>query len=111
MPLLLLLLSLAAGAVAPQAAAPPTIFDLVKTGTPEQGDLVLTNWGQPAQLWMNDGKGRFVEAGRVGDRFNSQGCAIGDVDRDGDPDLFISDYQQGNTSIWLNQLVERRGGR
>jgi hypothetical protein len=71
-------------------------------------DLVITNWGQPAQLWMNDGKGRFVDAGRVGDRFNSQGCAVGDVDKDGDQDLIISDYHQGNTSIWFNQLIENR---
>ena len=71
-------------------------------------DLVITNWGQPAQLWMNDGKGKFVDGGRVGDRFNSQGCAVADLDRDGDQDLFISDYHQGNTSTWVNQLMERR---
>lgn len=36
MPLWTLFLALAAWAVAPQAAAPPTIFDLVRRGTPEQ---------------------------------------------------------------------------
>ncbi len=69
-------------------------------------DLVITDWGQPAQLWLNDGRGRFVDAGRIGDSFNSQGIAIGDVDGDGDQDLLISDYLQGNTSLWLNQLIE-----
>ncbi len=70
-------------------------------------DLVLTDWGRPAQLWLNDGKGTFVDTGRIGDHFNSQGCVLKDVDNDGDRDLFISDYRQGNTSIWLNQRAER----
>jgi len=71
-------------------------------------DLVVTDWGRPAELWMNDGKGTFFDGGRVGDRFNSQGCVVKDVDNDGDQDLFISDYQRGNTSIWFNQWVESR---
>lgn len=72
-------------------------------------DLVITNWNQPAQVWLNNGTGKFFDSGlRLGERYACQGCAIKDLDGDGDQDIFITDYQQGRTVVWFNQLSEKR---
>jgi len=31
-----------------------------------------------------------------------------DFDADGDQDIFITDYRQGRTAVWFNQLYEKR---
>jgi hypothetical protein len=72
-------------------------------------DLVITNWNQPAQVWLNDGTGKFFDSGlRLGEPYACQGCAIKDLDNDGDRDIFITDYHQGRTSVWFSQLSEKR---
>jgi len=56
-------------------------------------DLFIGNEGQPGQLFENDGHGRFTDVaaavGIVVDRV-VKGVAWGDVDNDGDPDLYLS---------------------
>lgn len=45
------------------------------------------------ELWQNDGTGRFqdvTEAAGLDVSLYGQGCAVGDFDNDGDPDIFIS---------------------
>jgi len=58
---------------------------------------------------MNDGIGKYFDSGlRLGERYASQGCAIKDIDNDGDQDIFITDYLQGRMAVWFNQLSEKR---
>jgi len=70
-------------------------------------DLVITNRNEPAQIWINDRKGRFYDSGiRLEGNSLSQGCTIKDIDNDGDQDIFMIFYQRGSASIWYNQIVK-----
>jgi hypothetical protein len=58
-------------------------------------------------LYQNDGTGRFTDvthAVGLDVTFYGQGVAVGDYDRDGDPDLFF-------TAVGLNHLFRNDGGR
>jgi tetratricopeptide (TPR) repeat protein len=51
--------------------------------------------GEPDRLYRGDGRGKFVdvtERAGLGDRGWSYGVAVGDVDHDYDPDLFVTNY-------------------
>ena len=83
-------------------------------------------YAQPPQLFLNNGKGSFREAGaEVGGAFSApkvgRGLAVGDFDRDGDADilmttnngpayLFRNDHTAGNHSIRF-KLVGTKSNR
>ncbi len=71
-------------------------------------------YAQPTQLFLNDGKGRFVDvAGKVGGGFSQskvgRGLAYGDFDRDGDLDLLIT-TNNGPAYLYRNDLTARNRG-
>ena len=71
-------------------------------------DLYICNDDTPNALWLNDGKGMFHEAGiekgvafnSIGEAPGSMNAAIGDVNNDGMPDLFIT--RLGYGSLYLH---------
>jgi hypothetical protein len=65
-------------------------------------------WDQPApnKVFLNDGQGHFVDSGQELGMKKSFGVGLGDFDRDGDLDAFVSngDYYTGDENeIWFNR--------
>lgn len=66
-----------------------------------------TTYRQRSQLLRNEGGRRFVEIrGETGQALEQpivgRGLAVGDVDRDGDPDVLVSDLE-GPARLWVNR--------
>ena len=83
------------------------------------GDLdAVTSHGDPyrgsfgGKLWLNDGAGHFGNSGlELGDRY-ATASAFGDLDGDGDLDIFIAHGDQANDNgggipnrVWLNEMI------
>lgn len=87
-------------------------------------DLYVINANGPGKLFCNDGNGSFIDAsiGSVlAEPANSFGVTAGDYDRDGDPDLYVSNSQSAsklfrngseNGNHWVQfRLVGARANR
>jgi hypothetical protein len=74
-------------------------------------DLYVANDGDPNQLWINTrGTGAFaddallqgVAVNRAGQPQGSMGVDVGDVDRDADEDLFVTNLDNEGNTLYLN---------
>ncbi len=70
-------------------------------------DLYLANDVSPNRFWRNEGGGKFkdvVFSTGLDDPRGSMGLAVGDVDGDGDEDLFVSNWQLESNALYVNNL-------
>jgi hypothetical protein len=73
-------------------------------------DIYVANDGQPNQLWINQRDGTFKNTGLIsGTAFTADGHAnagmgvdAGDVDNDGDEDLFVTNFVNEGDSLFVN---------
>ena len=73
-------------------------------------DLYVANDATPNQLWINQRNGTFVDEGPLsgaavnaqGNPEGSMGIASGDVDRDGDEDLFVTNIAGETFAMYIN---------
>jgi ankyrin repeat protein len=67
-------------------------------------DALITNFTLPNYILINDGMGRLRDSGlRLGGNAGNMLSAIGDLDGDGDVDIFISNFEGGSNEIWFNE--------
>jgi len=68
-------------------------------------DLFVANFAESNNLYLNDGKGFFenatAKAGLTSTGYAGFGCAFGDIDEDGDLDLYVTNSGQHN-KLYVN---------
>ncbi|MAT14072.1 MAG: hypothetical protein CMJ46_02235 [Planctomyces sp.] len=64
-------------------------------------DQSVLNVNNESLIWLNDGTGQFV-AGPTLDTNFVKSAELGDLDGDGDLDIFISEFEASGSSVWLN---------
>lgn len=81
-------------------------------------DIIVTTIGGGNKLFINDGTGTFTEkenALPADKRYGSHSIAVADIDRDGDPDLYITNYKvRSAKDIYpyerrFEHIIEREG--
>ncbi|MEZ6045246.1 MAG: FG-GAP-like repeat-containing protein [Planctomycetaceae bacterium] len=84
--------------------------DTVKVGDLDgDGDLDIVvatfqdelNVDNESLIWLNDGTGQFTAGQLLPTNFVEE-IELGDLDGDGDIDLYISEYEGTGSSVWLN---------
>jgi enediyne biosynthesis protein E4 len=76
-------------------------------------DLYVCNDDTPNQLWLNDGRGHFhdvallagVAFNAIGEAPGSMNAAVGDIDGDGWPDLYVTRFGYGSYYRWVAKNV------
>jgi len=56
----------------------------------------------PNKIWINDGRGIFVDSGLALGNYSSHGVNLQDLDGDGDLDAFVANYNGQGNRVWLN---------
>lgn len=83
-------------------------------------DLIVTSINKSNSIYINDGKGSFSlkEDSGLGEAQGSTTAAVADVDGDGDPDLYITNYKKrsakdifGLKQLQLWNITTRKAGR
>jgi len=66
-------------------------------------DIFISNFFQPNEIWLNDGKGSFYnsEIDLSGEE-TTRGFSLGDIDNDGDLDAFFGSFLKESNEIWIN---------
>ncbi|MEM7309336.1 MAG: CRTAC1 family protein [Planctomycetota bacterium] len=86
----------------------PVFWDFDRDG---DDDLYVANDVSYNMLWRNEDGARFKDvsfATGMDDPRGGMGVAVGDVDQDGDEDLFLTNWQLEPNALYLNNLLSHR---
>ncbi len=75
-----------------------------------RADFFVANDGEPNYFWINRGDGTFEDRGmelgvavnRKGESEAGMGVAVGDVDDDGDFDMFVTHFMEQTNTLYMN---------
>lgn len=65
-------------------------------------DAFVTNYDAPDSVLWNDGSGKFTDSGQKIANAKSVGVAFGDLDGDGDPDVFVPTVGAQPNRVYIN---------
>jgi hypothetical protein len=67
-------------------------------------DALAGGWDEPARVWLNDGQGVFADSGHflTTAAFHIHGLDVGDLDGDGDLDVFLALASGHPNQVWFN---------
>lgn len=89
--------------------AQATVGDIALADFDNDGDLdaLVTNGfratgSQPSRLFWNDGTGHFMDSGQNLNETMGAELAVGDIDLDGDLDVFVANMDLPN-EVWINE--------
>ena len=69
-------------------------------------DIIITDRENPSIIWMNNGKGKYINSGiKMGEGGFWNNCIIKDIDNDRDLDVFITKVHKGSHRLWFSQLI------
>ena len=89
----------------------PLFWDFDRDG---DQDLYVANDVSPNVLWRNEGDGTFRDvsfATGMDDPRGGMGVAAGDVEGDGDEDLFLTNWELEANALYANNLLSHRSPR
>ena len=95
------------GGIAVLDVEPDGDADLLFVGAQPWPESSRSQRGSSLALFLNDGAARFAEATRqagLKEGIFGMGCAVGDADNDGDPDVYV-------TAVGRNRLYRNDSGR
>ena len=69
-------------------------------------DVFFSISKNPNQIWLNSGTGLLYDSNvRMGSGSNTSGSDVGDVDNDGDLDIFVANYEKKSNELWINETI------
>jgi len=79
--------------------------DLVDVDSDSDLDIIVSAFysGSGCEIWLNDGIGNFTfSQDGIASSISMRKLGIGDLDNDGDPDIFAAAYSGSSSQVWFN---------